>query len=516
MTQLFLPRCLRHAGQWGGLLLSAVALLGMRPLADEQAYSAAAQPVATAAAPQAAEGLSPTCRRAYAEVLKLRFGNARQVLRQEPAGPGPLLVANCADFMTLLVSQDARTYEAAAAAQEDRLDALDDLPASALRDYARAEIRLHLGISQVMFQHEVVGCWNLRQGFQQMQGVARRHPTFVPARKTLGICQFAVGSLPQGYHWLLRLLGFSGDVETGLKNLSLAATQPHDFQTESQVFLAVIRENYYKQPGEALALVERLHAQQPDNLLFGFLRLSLNKREHRADAALAAYRALPTGPAYLPVPYLHHMLADLLLYQGDYAASERENLRFLREYQGRHYRKDAAFKLYLAAWLGGKSAATTAQYRQLIAQPGPTDVEEDNYAQKFYEKASALNPVLTKARLQIDGGYYRPALATLGALRAGAGTPLRDQLEAPYRRARAYHGLGQLDSARLNYERTLAVAHNAPYYFAPQAALQLGYLCQAAGQRAQAKLYFEKALNYPAHEYKNSTDAKAALALRTL
>jgi hypothetical protein len=50
----------------------------------------------------------------------------------------------------------------------------------------------------------------------------------------------------------------------------------------------------------------------------------------------------------------------------------------------------------------------------------------------------------------------------------------------------------------------------------PQAALQLGYLAQEAGQKALARSYFEKALHYPWHEYKNSTDAKANLALRKL
>ncbi|GAA4357926.1 hypothetical protein GCM10023185_23010 [Hymenobacter saemangeumensis] len=468
-----------------------------------------------------AGALTPTSRRAYEEVLKLRIGPARMMLRPElaltPNAPAPLLVADCADFAELLVSQDASRYEAIVDAQQARLSALGKAPASALRDYARAEIRMHLGLNQLVFQHEVLGTWNLRQAFQQMQAVVKRYPTFLPARKTLGICQFAVGSLPQGYHWLLRLLGLPGDVDAGLKNLQLAATQRHDFQTESQIYLALIREAYLKQPEEGIRLAERLHAQQPDNLLFTFLRISCNKRQHRAEAALAAYEARPQGPGYQPLPYLRHMVADLLLYQGSYAASERENLAFLREYKGRHYRKDAAFKLYLAAWLGGQPAASVAAYRQQINLAGPTDVEEDNYAQQYYNKALALNPILTRARLQIDGGYYRPALATLRTFRGTPTTPQRDNIENPYRWARALHGLGRLDSARLGYELTLKVSgDNAPYYFAPQAALQLGYLCLADGQRAQAKMYFEKALNYPWHEYKNSTDAKAKLALREL
>lgn len=462
------------------------------------------------------EALSPGCRRAYAEVLKFKLATARLLLRSEPAGPGSWLVADCADFTELLVTQDAARYGVTVAAQQARLTALDKAPASALRDYTRAEIQLHLGINQLVFKHVVTGSWHLRQGFQQMQSVVKRYPGFVPARKTLGVCQFAVGAMPEGYHWLLSLLGFSGDIDTGLRNMTLAANQSHDFQTESQIYLALVRESYYKQPAEALRLAERLYEQQPDNLLFSYLVTSLNKRQHHADAALAAYRNRPTGPAYLPLAYLHHMVADLLLYQGNYAASEHENLVFLSEYRGQYYRKDAAFKLYLAAWLGGKPAATIARYREQINNVGPTDVEEDKYAQQYYHNALALNSILTQARLQIDGGYYRQALNTLRGFQTTAATPQRDEVEEPYRRARAYQGLGRLDSARLAYERTLTLGSITSFYFAPQAALELGYISRAAGQRAQAKAYFEKALNAPWHEYKNSTDAKAKLALRDL
>ena len=489
------------------------------PSATRRQLPEAAAPPTPAPAPT--EQLTPNSRRAYDEVLKLRLAPARALLQAElartPTAPAPLLVADCADFIELMVSQDEGRYAAVAAAQQARLAALERAPAGALRDYAHAEIMLHLGLGQVLFKHLVAGGWNLRRGYQQMEAVTARYPSFYPARKTLGVCQFAVGSLPEGYHWLLRLLGLRGDVAAGLRNLTLAAARPHDFQTESQIFQALIREGYYKRPDEALRLAERLRAEQPDNLLFSYLLLSINKRQHRADAALAAYRACPSGPGYLPVTYLRHMAADLLLYQGDYAGSERENLAFLREYQGRHYRKDAAFKLYLAAWLGGAPAAAVARYREQINQPGPTDVEEDTYAQHYYHEARALHPVLTRARLQADGGYYRAALATLATFRAGPAASWRDRIEEPYRRARAYEGLGRTDSAWAAYQRTVdEAAGRAPFYFAPQAALQMGYLARQAGHADLARQCFERALRYPWHEYKNSTDAKAALALREL
>ena len=230
---------------------------------------------------------------------------------------------------------------------------------------------------------------------------------------------------------------------------------------------------------------------------------------------MAAYRARPTGPGYLPLPYLHHMAADLLLYQGQYAASQRTNEQFLQEYQGPHYRKDAYFKLYLAAWLNADAPAA-AQYRRRIGSGGSTVLEEDTYAQRFFDDKQPLNARLTRARLQIDGGYYREALTTLDGFRTTAATPLRDRLEEPYRRARALHLLGRPDSARPFYARTIALGGTAPYYFAPQSALQLGYLAQVAGQPALARQYFRQALSYPRHEYKNSTDTKAKLALKEL
>ncbi|MBC6989793.1 tetratricopeptide repeat protein [Hymenobacter sp. BT491] len=461
--------------------------------------------------------LTKNQQRAYDELLKLRPEPARALLRTEqPRSAGTLLVADCIDFTELMISQDANRYAAVVQAQDERLATLAESPEPGpLRAYARAEIRLHQAAAQVAFEHEVQGAWSLRQAYQQMQATVKRYPDYLPARKTLGMMQFFIGSLPEGYRWFLKLLGLAGSVEVGLQNLRVAAQRPNDFQTEAQIILALIHETYYKQGEESSRFIQQLTQQQSDNLLFAYLAISINKRLHHTDQALAAYRSRPSGAGYLPIAYLHHMVADLLLYQGQYAASQRENLLFLQEYRGTHYRKDAAFKLYLASWLSGDQASAE-RYRRQIDAAGRTVLEEDTYAQRFFDDQQPLNRTLTRARLQIDGGYYREALTTLESFATTAHTSLRDRLEAPYRRARAYHGLQQLDSARYFYARTVALAGDAPYYFAPQSALQLGYLYQMQGQTRLAKTYFQKALTYPKHEYKNSTDTKAKLALESI
>ncbi|GAB2965504.1 hypothetical protein GCM10027048_39120 [Hymenobacter coalescens] len=502
------------------MLAAAVLLLGVGgAAAAEPTRKRAVQDEATAELPAGPDQLSAAARRAYAELLRLRTGNAKALalaeLRQQPRSPGALLVQEGAGFAELVISQDPARYEGVIDQQDRTLKLLDELPRSALRDYARAEIRLHQAAAQVMFDHELQGAWSLRQAYLLVQQSAKRWPAHLPTQKTLGLCQFLIGSVPEGYRWFLNLLGLPGNTTAGLQHLRAAAERPHDFQLEAQILLALIRQTYYGADEEAAALVERLHRAQPDNLLFCYLGMSVQKKLHHADQALAYYRARPTASTYLPVAYLHHMAADLLLYQGQYAASARANQQFINEYRGAHYRKDAWFKLYLAHWLSGDDAAAERCRRQIGAD-GQTVVEEDRYAQRFVDDQLPLNRYLTRARLQIDGGYYRPALATLDQFRPGPAVPLRDRLEEPYRRARAYHGLGRLDSARLYYGRTITLSGSAPYYFAPQSALQMGYLSQQAGQKAQARAYFQQALSYGKHEYKTSTDAKAKVALASL
>jgi hypothetical protein len=95
-------------------------------------------------------------------------------------------------------------------------------------------------------------------------------------------------------------------------------------------------------------------------------------------------------------------------------------------------------------------------------------------------------------------------------------TTLPERAEYFYRKARIYHGLQQVALAKQHYEQTIKVCGSSSLYFAPNAALQLGYLYQEEHNIAKAKVYYRSALNYKAHEYKNSIDHKAKLALSSL
>jgi hypothetical protein len=89
----------------------------------------------------------------------------------------------------------------------------------------------------------------------------------------------------------------------------------------------------------------------------------------------------------------------------------------------------------------------------------------------------------------------------------------RDKVEYSYRKARLAHKLQDLPSAKRYYLQCIDLNGDEPWYFAPNACLQMGYIVWNEGDLILAKSYFSKALTYNKHEYKNSIDSKAKSAL---
>ena len=121
--------------------------------------------------------------------------------------------------------------------------------------------------------------------------------------------------------------------------------------------------------------------------------------------------------------------------------------------------------------------------------------------------------VLMKARLAFDGGYYEDALLLINSYAENCFESASDRAEWNYRKGRIYQRMGDTDKAIPFFERTIVLSEGQNFSFGATAALQLGYVFQEKGNKMLAKSYFEKALSYKKHEYKNSIDNKARAAL---
>ncbi|WP_347159265.1 tetratricopeptide repeat protein [Pontibacter chitinilyticus] len=469
----------------------------------------------------AASPFTPDLQRAYQELLALKITHGRALaahaLKIAPTNAAGLLVANYADFLTLCLQQDEQAFPSLLAAQEERLRQLEHLPqTSDWVTYATAEVRLQTGLSKLLFGNRLAAAWDIRQAYLSFSENARRYPHFFPNKKTLGLLQVLIGSVPDNYKWFLSIIGMSGNSTEGLVNLKAATTTGNVFQEETQLYLALVlplldEEQYTTTSARQAAQLARKY---PENLLYTFVATYLLKKARQGDAALALYQQRPNSTQYLSLPYLHHLAADLYLARGAYNQSVQENRLFLAQTKGQHYLKAAYFKLYLACLLH-KQEAQAHVYFDKISKEGKAETEEDTYAQRFVERHEQLNRLLLLARLRSDGGYYLEAMAALNSLDTTK-LPVPLQAEYVYRKARIYHGLRQLPQAITWYQRTISSYSNSGLYVVPHANLQLGYLYREAGAPEKAKVYFQQAMHYKGHEYKTSIDAKAKLALSNL
>ncbi len=469
----------------------------------------------------AAPALSQQQKKIYQQVIQLKVHQVRalaqQQLQQAPNSAVNLLLANYPDFFELCVQQDQRLYAALLGKQEARLEKLENMPQnSAWTSYATAEVGMQIAMCKLLFGNRLSAAWGFRNAYQQYRQNVQKYPDFIPNRKNLGVLQVLIGSVPDQYKWFLNIIGLKGSVQQGMQNLKLAATSENPFQQEAQLlYVVLLHMTEQEQEPHALEKVTRLAKAQKDNLLTSFVAMHLLKKSKQGEAALQVYMNRPTGPGYLSFPYLHHMAADLYLYKGLYEKSVQENRLFLAQHQGRHYLKSAHFKLYLAYALDNH-LPQAAWYLQQIQQVGIAEAEEDKYADRFAVNREPLVKPLMQARLHSDGGYYDQALQELQESKLNGTSPPVIQAEYYYRKARIYHGQELLQQAITNYEKTISLCKGTDLYFAPNAALQLGYIYQQLKQPQQAKAHFQQALSFKNHAYKNSIDAKAKLALSAM
>jgi tetratricopeptide (TPR) repeat protein len=177
--------------------------------------------------------------------------------------------------------------------------------------------------------------------------------------------------------------------------------------------------------------------------------------------------------------------------------------------------KDAHYKIGMCYWLNGNISDAQVLFKQARAA-GKEATEADKYAARSLAESELPNVKLTQARYSTDGGYYAQADALLQNIGQQDLPTLRDKVEYTYRKARLAHKTNQLNQAKEHYQQTIKQNGEEPWYFAPNACLQLGYIYRDENNLVQAKASFKKALEYKRHEYKNSIDSKAKSALAQL
>ncbi|HLZ17174.1 MAG TPA: tetratricopeptide repeat protein, partial [Cyclobacteriaceae bacterium] len=339
--------------------------------------------------------------------------------------------------------------------------------------------------------------------------------SFAPIKKTSGVIQVMVGSVPDKYHWFMSLLGMRGSVTTGQKQLQELRSSKSSLSIEATILFFTVKGFINQQFSEAaIGLTERL-TEQPDNRLILFLCINMLTKDSQSEKVLQLISELDQHSQGLQMHYVEYLRAEALLNKGDYSKAIASYQKFIKGYRSTSFKKDAHYKIALCYWLMNDEKEAH-EYFEMAKTVGRENADPDKYAAGQLAESKLPNQKLLRVRFATDGGYYKEAQAAVQSIQFHELKTLKEQTEYFYRKARLAHKIEEFSVAKIYYEETIHLAKENPWYFAPNAALQLGYIYRDQKNFALAKKYFEQALSYRKHEYKSSIDSKSRTALEQL
>ena len=180
--------------------------------------------------------------------------------------------------------------------------------------------------------------------------------------------------------------------------------------------------------------------------------------------------------------------------------------------KGNHFIKEAHQKLAWYALLKGDEAGYDLNMQQvLIKGSGTTD--QDEQALKEAESHERPHPVLLRARLFFDGGYYDQALALLTDQFFETLTLQSQRLEFLYRKGRVLQAKKSNLEALHYFSLTIKFGEEEKYYYACSAALESGLIHESLGSDWAAEKFYNMCLEMSPETYSSSLHQKARTGL---
>ncbi|MBX7182772.1 MAG: hypothetical protein K1X82_11730 [Bacteroidia bacterium] len=466
------------------------------------------------------------CKKAYTEITSLRFQKANQFLlaekKENPTNDFPYLLENYIDFLVLSIGEESKEFELRKGNKDIRMNRiLHGTSNSPYYLYAQAEIHLLWAMARLKFGEYLTAANETKKAYNLLVLNSKRYPHFLPNKNALGQMHCIIGTIPSNFRWAVKMVGMEGTMKQGIAELnevlSIASSNPeyHYLWPETAFFMTFFELNLHKDEAIINDLYLAIKSKNEKSPLISFCLASIAMKTGKSAEAIQVLSQREKGPDYFPFYYLDFLQGLARLNHLEPSASEYL-VSYVTHFKGKNYIKSAYQKLAWAEFIKGNVPGFRA-YMEKVKSQGYTDADEDKQALKEAETGLLPNLKLLKSRLLCDGGYYKEALSSIiEKYDTDDFITLRDQIEFPYRLGRIYHLWKKPDQAIGYYKLAIEKGRKSRYYFAANAALQLGLIYEAKGDRTNAKKYFEECQELPTDEYRNSLDAKAKAGLERL
>jgi len=467
---------------------------------------------------------TPLARQAYEKSISLRFGEAYNLMSQlRLQDPDNLIVyhlENYIDFFTVYINENEAEYRELKKKVSTRLDKIEQGdPNSPYYLFVQADIRLQWALVKLRFEDYLGAFTDVSRAHKLLQQNQEAFPDFLPNKKDLGILHAMVGTIPDSYKWGVKLLGgLSGTIEQGKQEIEsvLAYARHNDFifEQETRVLYAFLLLHLNNEQEAAWQAIQNGGLEPSKNPLHCFVMANIAMRTGKNERAIQILERRSEVVGMVKFPYLNYMLGLAKLRRLDADAGPYFQ-RYLRDYQGRNFVKEAYQKMAWQALINGDEAG----YRKHMADcriKGHAIAGGDKNAEREAERGQAPKLALLKARLLFDGAYYQKGYEVL---KKAAPTPAysdKEELEYYYRLGRLCHGKEQYTEAFRYYQLTIGKGKDSPHYYACNAALQMGLIYESQQNHSKARQAFELCLSLKPEEYRVGLHQKAKAGLARL
>ncbi|HEX6915838.1 MAG TPA: tetratricopeptide repeat protein [Chitinophagaceae bacterium] len=462
------------------------------------------------------------CQQAYQEITKLKLNNAQVLLnkaaQQNPDNLVPVALANYIDFYTLFFNEDPAQYKVFQQQVSRRIALLKQGPESSpFYNFYLGMIYLQKAGVAMRFGEKWSAGWDFKRGYGYVKQNKKSFPTFTPNDLLYGPMQAIVGTIPSGYKWIAGLFGMKGSIKNGMRLIGGFMDSPDPWARlffNEAAFLNCYLMFYIANDKDAVfELIRSRKLDVVNNHLFTYMAANLGIHNKMSAYAEEVLNNRNKSPEYLATNAWDYQMSMVKMNQLQLDDAVYYLEKFLREFRGKSFVKDACQKLSWSYYLKGNLKSAEAARKRLLAS-GSTETEPDKKAQKDARSGTWPNLLLLRARLLSDGGYHQQALQVLNGKTKNDFQKTADQLELVYRLGRIHDDLKQYNEAIYYYQQAIDIGYNRSEYFAARAALQAGQIYESLGKKSTAIAYYEKCLDMEDHEYEDSIEQRAKAGIQ--
>ena len=473
------------------------------------------------------------CKQAYYEIINLNFIQAKVIIANEKkVNPDNLIIQylnNTIDFLSIVSSEDPAIFNTLKSNKDQRIDLLENGDKkSPYYRYCLAEVYLQWAASRIIFDEYATAAYEINKAYRLLKKNNEEFPSFVPNLKSLGLLNSLIGSIPDDYKWVVKIIGCDGTLEQGINQLAIVlrtSLQNEEYaylNAEALFLMAYVSMNLENKRDNVLALIKFVESNKRISELikssalvnFGVANIYIRTKIN-SDKGIGILTDFSPCNNCFRFNYRNYANGLARLNRLDKDADTYFE-SYLKDYKGQNFIKATYQKI---AWYCIINADTLGYLKNMskIKLYGKSNTDDDKLALSEAKSNILPNVVLLKARLLFDGGYYQKALSLLeGTTPETTFKSKKEILEYYYRIARIYHEKGDTIFAITNYFTTIKMGADEIYYYAANASLQLGLIYENQHKNELAKEFFTKAMNLKNTEYKNSIDQKAKAGLARL